>query len=167
MVIPTMGTNNYRAHVHVIPEDDANRELANGFVLGMPSVYSRAIQILHPADGWIKLLDKFESFHVLEMRTYPLRHIVLLIDFDDDANRLNRIKSRVPADLEDRVFVLGTESEPENLKPQLGPYFETIGLGLAEDCRVGSSHFWGHPLLLHNSRELLRLNERVKPMLFP
>jgi hypothetical protein len=162
-----MGTNNYRAHVHVIPEDDANRELANGFVLGLPSANSRAVQILNPEDGWPKLLDKFESYHVAGMRTFPLRLVVLLLDFDDDVNRLSKVERSIPQDLKDRVFVLGTQSEPERLKSDLGSHYETIGLRLASDCREGTSEFWGHPLLRHNAAELIRLNERVRPILFP
>ena len=48
-----MSVNKYLPHLLILPEDDANRELANGFVLNH-AVNSRAVQILPPAGGWKK-----------------------------------------------------------------------------------------------------------------
>ena len=43
-----MSVNKFRQHVFVLPEDDANRQLANGFLLDL-SV--RQVQILPEAGG--------------------------------------------------------------------------------------------------------------------
>lgn len=92
--------------------------------------------------------------------------MVLLIDFDGDKNRLSRVKARIPAHLNDRVYILGARNEPEDLKAaDLGSY-ETIGAALAQDCREETDRTWGHPLLRHNAGELERLRERVRPILF-
>jgi hypothetical protein len=64
------------------------------------------------------------------------------------------------------VFILGTLTEPEALKRDLGSY-ETIGLALAQDCRDETDTTWGHDLLRHNAGELERLRETVRPILFP
>ena len=40
-----MSVNVYKPHVLVLPEDDANREIANGFLLA-PSLKLRNIQVL-------------------------------------------------------------------------------------------------------------------------
>jgi hypothetical protein len=40
-----MSVNKYQPHILVLPEDDANRQLANGFVLDQ-SVATRNIQVL-------------------------------------------------------------------------------------------------------------------------
>jgi hypothetical protein len=45
-----MSINKHRAHILVLPEDDANRQIANGFVLD-PNLNDRAIQILPPSGG--------------------------------------------------------------------------------------------------------------------
>jgi hypothetical protein len=45
----------YKPHVLVLPEDDRNRQLANGFLLH-PSL-SAQIQVLVEVGGWGKLLD--------------------------------------------------------------------------------------------------------------
>lgn len=92
--------------------------------------------------------------------------MVLLIDFDGKEDRLNRARAVIPDHLQDRVFVLGVWTEPEALKTVgLGDY-ETVGLALARDCREGTDTTWNHGLLRHNSEEIGRLRERVRPILF-
>jgi hypothetical protein len=93
--------------------------------------------------------------------------MVLLLDFDGRANRLQDVQARIPGDLAERVFVLGALTEPEALRQcRLGSY-EEIGLAMARDCRENTDTIWGHELLRHNESELVRLRERVRPILFP
>jgi hypothetical protein len=100
------------------------------------------------------------------MRKYPKRFMVLLLDFDNDTGRLALAKRRIPQDLADRVFVLGSLSNPESLcRAGLGKP-EEIGLALAKDCREGTNAVWGHALLRHNAGEVERLREHVRPILF-
>jgi len=100
------------------------------------------------------------------MASNAQRFMVLLIDFDNKQERLQEVKSQIPGHLTDRVFVLGTSSEPEALKTAgLGTY-ETIGKAMAEDCRQETSTIWGHELLRHNAGELARLRHQVRPILF-
>jgi hypothetical protein len=139
--------------------------MARGFLLDQ-SVASRRVQILRVAGGWRKVLDSFESNHVLEMDRSPNRFMVLLIDFDSHEDRLLYAKKVIPERLTDRVFILGALTEPEDLKRAgLGSY-ETIGMALARDCRDETETTWGHDLLKHNSSELNRLRKRVRPFLF-
>ena len=160
-----MSVNKYQPHVFVLPEDDANRQLANGF-LGDRSLLIRRIQVLPEVGGWTQVLERFESDHVVEMDHYPHRLMVLLIDCDGREDRLDDAKARIPERLSDRVFILGTLTKPEGLKADLGSY-ETIGLRMAKDCREGTDTIWGHELLQHNASELDRLREHVRPILFP
>ena len=159
-----MSVNKYRPHVFVLPEDDANRQLANGFLLDQ-SLATRRIQVLEEVGGWNEVVDHFLSEHVAEMDHYPHRSMVLLLDFDGDAARLEYVRDRIPGHLTDRVFVLGALNEPEDLKPALGSY-ETIGSAMARDCREETDATWGHDLLRHNAGELDRLRQRVRPILF-
>ena len=160
-----MSLNNHQPHVLVLPEDEANRQLANGF-LGDRSLLIRRIQVLPEVGGWTQVLERFESDHVVEMDHYPHRLMVLLIDCDGREDRLDDAKARIPERLSDRVFILGTLTKPEGLKADLGSY-ETIGLRMAKDCREGTDTIWGHELLQHNVGELDRLREHVRPILFP
>jgi len=45
-----MSVNKYAPHIVLLPEDDANRQIANGFLLGS-NLNSRSVQILRPARG--------------------------------------------------------------------------------------------------------------------
>src|SRR5580658_9415 len=153
-----MSVNKYLPHVYVLPEDDANRQLANGFVLDQ-ALSTRSIEVLDPVGGWNKVLNCFLSDHVAGMERYPYRSIVLLIDFDGHLDRLSEVRARIPGHLTKRVYILGALNEPEDLRTELGSY-ETIGLAMAQDCREGTSRTWDHPLLRHNANELDRLRER-------
>jgi hypothetical protein len=161
-----MSCNKYVPHVLVLPEDRANSELVNGFLKDQ-AIPTRSIDVLEEAGGWNEVVNRFLSDHVREMERTPTRSMVLLIDFDGDANRLSHIKARIPAHLRERVYILGALDEPEDLKgADLGSY-EEIGMAMAEDCREETARTWGHPLLRHNAGELERLREHVRPILFP
>ena len=77
-----MSSNKYEPHLLVLPEDDANRQLADGFMLD-PNCNYRAIQVLNVAGGWGKVIDIFKNDYLPRMRVYPKRRIILLMDFDD------------------------------------------------------------------------------------
>lgn len=97
----------------MLPEDDANRQLANGFVNHI-AVNQNKIRVLPPADGWTKISGKFSSDHCADMENYPQRLMILMIDFDSNAARHQDMN--IPTGLRDRVFVIGVFSEPEKLK---------------------------------------------------
>lgn len=152
-----MSVNCYKPHILVLPEDDANRQLANGFLLEMPDQWRRQVQILPVARGWAKVIDEFRSQHVDGMFKYPSRTMVLAIDFDGQSGRLCEVRSRIPQELADRVFVLGVWTRPEDLKRLgLGSY-EEIGQQMCRGCRSDFGSIWSHELLKHNGDEILRL----------
>lgn len=161
-----MSVNVHKPHVLVLPEDDANREIANGFLLD-PSVKQRNIQVLPCAGGWSKVLGSFLDNHVTGLRKFPQRHLVLLIDFDGHVEeRTAKFTASFPADVRDRVFLLGTLSEPEPLRKQRGESLEAIGKILATECHRDETDLWEHPLLAHNAPARVRLNAAVKHILF-
>jgi hypothetical protein len=158
-----MSPNNYKLHLLVLPEDDANRQIANGFIT---AIDSNAIGILPIAGGWKKAVEQLVNDHAPRMRQFPARMIVVLIDFDDNQDRLSYVQQKIPEDLQDRMFVLGVRSEPENLRSDTKKSFESIGENLAQDCTENTNEFWGHALLEHNKSELDRMIALVKPFLF-
>jgi hypothetical protein len=161
-----MGANKYRNHVLVLPEDRAGHEMANGFQLH-ESVDTRVIQVLPNAGGWSRVRDGFAQELIAGMNKYPQRYVVLLVDFDRQEARLGDMKSVIPQELVDRVFVIGVWSEPEDLRREVGLDFENIGRKLASECRDDSKDLWYHPLLQHNADELERMTAVLKPFLFP
>ncbi len=159
-----MSVNRYLPHLLVLPEDDADRQLANGFLLET-SLVPRRLGVEPIEGGWHKVLDCFKNVHVQEMTTNPNRHMVLLIDFDEQPDRLTTAKDSVPDHLTERVFILGVWSEPEKLK-RMWKSYEEIGQALAKDCCDGTNETWGHELLKHNAGEVARLKAKVSPFLF-
>jgi hypothetical protein len=161
-----MMVNRYLPHVFVLPEDDANHQLAIGFLLD-PSLSPRQIQVLPAVGGWTQVFERLRSDHVVDMDRHLNRFMVLLIDCDGDEQRPQNARARIPQHLTERVFILGTLSNPEDLRRAgLGSY-ETIGLAMARDCREDTATIWGHDLLRHNAHELERLRQRIWPILFP
>ncbi len=65
-----MSVNKYYPHLLVLPEDDANRQLANGFLLD-PSLMARRIQVIEEVGGWMQVLEHFISDHVNGMDRHP------------------------------------------------------------------------------------------------
>ncbi len=56
-----MSVNRYQAHVFVLPEDDANSQMANGFHLQVEPARLRRMRVLQVAGGWLKVLEQFLS----------------------------------------------------------------------------------------------------------
>jgi hypothetical protein len=100
------------------------------------------------------------------MRRYPGRYVVLLLDFDGQADRSDRVKERIPEDLRSRVFLLGVQSEPEALRQAGFGSFEDIGRRLGTECRTGIKEVWAHYLLQQNVSEISRLEQAVRRFLF-
>jgi hypothetical protein len=160
-----MSVNKHLPHVFVLPEDDANGQLANGFQLDI-SVDTRRMQILNEAGGWCEVFHCLEKDHLADLERYTNRFMVLLLDFDRHEGRFDELVRAIPPHLRNRVFILGVWSEPEDLRKDLGRSLETIGLALAKDCRDKTDSVWAHPLLSHNATEVARLREFVAPFLF-
>lgn len=161
-----MSVNRYQPHLLVLPEDDANRQLVNGFLTD-PSLNLRVVQVLPPAGGWSKVHNNFLASHLSQLRKYQQGHLVLLIDFDDQIeDRTNYFKDAVPSDVADRIYLLGTSGEPEPLRKSCGISLEKIGERLANACSHDEGGLWEHELLQHNQAEVERLVKNVKPFLF-
>ncbi|MEW6129618.1 MAG: hypothetical protein AB1757_21440 [Acidobacteriota bacterium] len=161
-----MSVNKHLSHIFVLPEDDANSDLANGFHQEVAQNRYRQMQALPVAGGWLKVLECFKNDHIRDMQRFPQRFLVLLIDFDHQLERLNQAEKVVPNELKDRVFVLGVLSEPEDLSRNERRSLEIMGMALAQDCRNDTYILWNHNLLKHNSSELERLRQKVRQILF-
>lgn len=162
-----MGVNRWEPHIVVIPEDEANLQLVNGFI-NYFAVNSRQLGLESPAGGWMPALTLFESDHVSYLRRYKKGNVVILIDFDgeEDARR-TYCENRIPDDVKPRTFLIGTRNQPEDLRREIKLSLESIGESAARDCAQNQTHFWGHDHLTHNLTELARLLPIAHPILFP
>jgi hypothetical protein len=155
--------NRHRPHLRILPEDDATRSLAVGF----NDRAAGPIEVLKPVRGWLHVLERFEADHLPYLRKYPAAHLVLLVDFDDDfPARAAYCQTKIPADVADRVFVLGPSTEAESLKKELGLKLGKIGENLAAECIDGSSQTWNCRQLAHNAGAVAQLVNCVKPFVF-
>ena len=158
--------NKYMEHLYVIPEDEADRQIANGFVLHH-QVRDARIQVMPPAGGWPNVLKTFQEEYIAILRNYPKAHVLMLIDFDDQGqNRTDIFEAAIPSELKRRAFLLGSKLNPEALRRALKTPFEKIGMTLAEDCDAGTEEIWEHEQLRHNAPERERLVQIVRPFLF-
>ncbi len=163
-----MSVNKYEKHLFILPEDDANSQLAHGF-LEHHGIQHRRVQVSNPAGGWGEVLKKFKADYLNRMRKDKDKEIkmLLLIDFDNDMKRLERIRNEdIPKDVSDRVFVLGVLSEPEKLRTKIRKSFAEIGRILAEGCPNSRNELWSHELLRHNEAELDRMLPSIRAFLF-
>ena len=164
-------TNKYLDHLLVLPEDDHNRRLVNGFRLNL-GVNDRRIQVLPEAGGWLNVLDSLKDpAQVRGLTSYPKRHLLLMIDFDGQVDaRQKEFEARrnaLPASARDRVYLLGCRDEPKDLRAVCDMQLEPIGRQLADECPpppVGG--LWQNAQLQHNDSELNRLVTQVRPFLF-
>jgi hypothetical protein len=154
-----MSVNKYLEHLIILPEDYANRQIANGF-----SLVCRTRQMLVESEigGWMKVVDYFLNDYIGTMRRYPRRYVVLVIDFDGNTERLVEVRGSIPADVSDRVFVFGCLQEPEDIRKAGYGSFEKIGRSLAEECLGNVNiNIWNHELLANNRSELERFKSSV------
>jgi hypothetical protein len=166
-------SNKYLEHLQVLVEDDANRQLING-LSQHHSLQLRRLQVLPPAGGWTFVLDTLtDPATIRKITELGKRHLLLLIDFDDQfADRWALYEERKAAmipEVSNRIYLLGCLHEPEKLKGAFnhGKSFEQLGRELSDDCAPPpAQNLWRHAHLLHNATELNRLVAQVKPFLF-
>lgn len=160
-----MGNNNYRPCVYVVPEDDANRQIVDGFCLDYR--ITGQIQVLPNAGGWSKVIKTIETEYFSILRKYPNVHVLGLIDCDNEPGRIQRLNKEFPTDVRDRIFLLGTLPNPEAFKSELHLTFEGLGEMLAEDCASGNEEIWKHKHLEHIQDEIARAKEKLRSVLWP
>lgn len=161
-----MSLNKFMPHVYVIPEDHADEQIANGFVLH-DQVKQNRIRVEQPAGGWLEVLHKFKVEYIAHLQKYEQGHVIMLIDFDGkyDSKR-TECEQAIPDELKQRVFVVGPKKEPEDIRREMGKNFEQIGFSLADDCFARTETIWSHEQLKHNDPDRQRLVQTVKPILF-
>jgi hypothetical protein len=158
--------NKYAEHIYVIPEDDADRQIAVGFI-GHHRVRNPRIKVMPVAGGWPNVFKTFLDEYIQTLRNCPKAHVLMLIDFDDHVEeRKATFEQAIPDDLKARVFVVGSKYTPEMLKKSLKFGFDKIGESLANDCDADTAEYWNHEQLRHNDAERQRLVQAIKPFLF-
>lgn len=85
----------FRSHVYVLAEDDANRQILNGFLTNQ-AVCARCVKPVPISKGWSKLINQFESDYAPRLRKNTLGFAILLVDFDKQGpKRIGQIQARI------------------------------------------------------------------------
>jgi 5S rRNA maturation endonuclease (ribonuclease M5) len=155
-------SNKYVPHLLVIPEDEANRQIITGFA-SHSEVDNRRIHVEPVACGWIRALEHFQSNHLRGMKKYENRHVMILIDFDDREDRLEKAKEYIPENMRSRVYVMGCLSEPERIRAATRMSKSQFGEAIAEACLSGNEDLWQKDILAHNRAELERMKSSICP----
>ena len=159
-------SNKFRDHLVIVPEDQKNNDLINGFV-NASLFESRAFQVQAIAGGWPKAVDSLQH---MQLAALPLRRILLVIDFDEKLeSRYGQVNDRLSKFLapteHQRVYLLGTRSEPEDFRSTLKMSSEQVGAQLYLDCKTPQPGLWGHALFTHNLKTRARLIAEILPFL--
>jgi hypothetical protein len=158
-----VSVNRVLPHLLILPEDDAERQIAVGFHLEFPT---RQIQVMPVAGGWGKALKLATEDYANHLRRYPEARLAVLIDMDGDPpSRLQRASEGVPEDIRERLFILGPAKEPEDLSRAGFGALEEIGRQLGRECRDGDTALWDDEQLRHNRGEADRLRAQM-PAIF-
>ncbi|MGL4209685.1 MAG: hypothetical protein ACRCTY_09900 [Candidatus Adiutrix sp.] len=160
--------------LRVYSEDSAWQAIVNGF-LTHDAIAIRRIKTNPVAGGWLKLLEKFESVYVKEIKenTNNYVYVLLLLDLDKNSERRSLINEKILATgTEDRVFTLCAQHESESIKKDLEcSGFEAIGKKLADSCFAGNMQERQSPWLCQelkgNQSELERLSKVMRSIIFP
>ena len=110
-----------------------------------------------------KAVEKFKNDHIPDMNKFPGRYMILVIDFDKYDDRAEKIQNfDIPDTLRDRVFIIGSRTNPQSLKKELKMNGEEIGEAIARSCAEKTGTIWDHPLLKHNQAEIDRLRPVIE-----
>lgn len=121
-----MSVNKYKPHLFIIPEDDADRQIAVGFEL-RGNIKARSLQIVNTAGGWLKVIDLIETEYIPILKKYPKSQVLGIIDCDNHPERIIESLNRFPEEFRDRIFLIGTLKDPQELKKNVNLSFERIG----------------------------------------
>ena len=161
-----MSINKYDNFLIIETEDDANRQILNGFMKGV-GLNIRKIQLSNHCSGWSSVINKFESKMISYLNEYQKGYVIMVIDFDDHYDERKRmIEEKIPSNLYNRVFVLGAKKEPEDLKRNLGLNYEAIGEKMADGFLDNNHQLWECEDLKHNLEELHRACIQIRSFIY-
>jgi hypothetical protein len=151
-----MSINKEKPHFHIIVEDDANRQILNGFANCL-NVKRDNFKITTER-GWLSVVEKVKNDYIPKLRKYSHGRVLMIIDFDNEVERRRSLISKeLGIEFENRIFTLGVKTEPEDFRKKIRQSFEVIGKNLAENCPGEPSTLWNDELLVHNRSELARM----------
>lgn len=170
-----MSINRQQEHVIFFGEDEATRDLAQGFVESA-KINELRCDVWHTfGTGWQSTVEAIE---LVNMVRYPLTRLVLVIDLDrKGVHHIDKIKREIAeSPFKDRVYVIGGAKDVQALQRafvaanSIGKMSEQdTGRKIADECFKDESCIegvWANPELVGNVAELVRLCRDAKDIIF-
>jgi hypothetical protein len=135
-----MASNKFQWHLRIFVEDDANRQIVNGFLESFfQRNIPRYIRVLPPSGGWGITLKRAQQDCA---EGGSCRRVLAVIDFDGDADRIRAVSTKGQANF----YVMGCREEPEKLRQLLQHpgHFSTLGDSLAREYCDNNTSLWPH-----------------------
>jgi len=146
----------FKPHLFIVPEDDADRQIAVGFQMHLEA--KGEMQIVDVARGWLKVVGVIKDEYVPLLKNNLNSHVLGIIDCDKDADRIAEQLENFPEDIRNRIFLLGVRSAKM--------HFAEIGEKLADECYKDELDLWNHEMLSYSSSEALRAKDVLRELVF-
>lgn len=170
-----MSINRQQKHVIFFGEDEATRNLAQGFIEG-ENINELRCDVWHTfGTGW---KSTTEAMELVGMSRYPLTHLILVIDLDrQEKHHIEDLKQEIDqTSFSDRVYVIGGSKDVQALQRaftaanSIGKISaQDTGREIANQCFKDEScveGVWCDPALEHNRTELERICRNLKDIIF-
>lgn len=156
--------NKFKPHLFIVPEDDADRQIAVGFQMHLEA--KGEMQIVDVARGWLKVVGVIKDEYVPLLKNNLNSHVLGIIDCDKDADRIAGQLENFPEDIRNRIFLLGVNENPQEFKRSAKMHFAEIGEKLADECYKDELDLWNHEMLSYSSSEALRAKDVLRELVF-
>ena len=166
----------YGCEVVVYPEDAATKDLAVALTeskCGSVFKQNKTITVKRPCGGKDNAVET--ALKNCDLKRFPNRRIIILIDFDKCNTTLAKIKQKIPPEYVGKFFILGWTGEIEDLKSEVGcagTGFNRLAERLVDDCFPQCHGVWkrGEFAQMHESAcgsksECERLSEEILPLI--
>lgn len=160
-----MNYNKYKPYLLILAEDGAVLNIVDGALEAIEVREAANVKKERFLRGWSKVESRMPEYHKL-LTQYPLGYLLIVIDFDEDPNRSEKVEEWIPEDVKQRCFILSCSDEPEELKREVRLPYDEIGEALVKDCPEAVDEIWNTPQLSHNSDELQRFLDCCRDILF-
>ena len=156
--------NKFKPHLFIVPEDDADRQIAVGFQMHLEA--KGEMQIVDVARGWLKVVGVIKDEYVPLLKNNLNSHVLGIIDCDKDVDRIAEQLENFPEDIRNRIFLLGVNENPQEFKRSAKMHFAEIGEKLADECYKDELDLWNHEMLSYSSSEALRAKDVLRELVF-
>lgn len=158
-----MSVNRERPYLIVLFEDNAYKDLFLGFEFS----FHKQIQqkpVLQGFDDVLFQLTNSNSTTLKELNKYPNAYILAITDADMDSHQesnIDTLKKSIKGIYRNRIFVLGSKYEAENIKKEIigQGKWRRLAKELESSCQNDSCELWHNDMLKHNLDEIVRLRQ--------